>query len=242
MLVAVLSFPGPRHTRREWGSLILDVLVGACGALLAFLRGVTAGRRALLYLVLGNLIAMIPGLNITYGVTHRTTFGVSLFFNLVMVTGMTMISIATVDHLGGFTLLILAAVRDGNDLWTGLVTGTILMTSGMGIRQMMAINDNQRLATTDTMTGVSNRMSLILGLERSLERAQRTGIPTAVLLFDLNEFKRVNDTLGHNAGDVVLAAFATALVHTDQLEPDHHPQPDTSPDPRQVLLVYSGGP
>lgn len=220
-------------------SLPLLDLVGAAGAVLVLLRGVTAGRRTLGHLIVGTLIITLPGLYTVYKISHQMISPTSPVVGLVMVSGMTILAIATVDHLAacranqemvetseplpgighvpylaflaGFALLVVAAVQHGSYPWPGLVVGTILMTSGMGIRQVMTIRDNQRLATTDVMTGVSNRMSLTLALERAIDRAQRTDVPAAVLLFDLNEFKQVNDTLGHDAGDRVLTVFASAL-------------------------------
>lgn len=64
------------------------------------------------------------------------------------------------------------------------------------------------LAATDPLTGLGNRRELW----RALERASLTGSSRVVLLvFDLNDFKFVNDTLGHAEGDRVLVAFAAAL-------------------------------
>jgi diguanylate cyclase (GGDEF)-like protein len=67
------------------------------------------------------------------------------------------------------------------------------------------------LATTDSLTGIANRreFSLILGTE--MNRARRYGTPLSLAMYDLDHFKRVNDTWGHDAGDVVLQSV-TRLV------------------------------
>ncbi|MDH2915307.1 MAG: PAS domain S-box protein [Gallionella sp.] len=66
----------------------------------------------------------------------------------------------------------------------------------------------KRLATTDPLTGVSNRRHLIEQLEMELAHVIRFGKPTAFLMVDIDHFKRVNDTYGHATGDAVLKHFA----------------------------------
>jgi diguanylate cyclase (GGDEF)-like protein len=68
----------------------------------------------------------------------------------------------------------------------------------------------QRLATTDFLTGIANSRSFFETGGREIQRARRYGHPLAVLMFDLDHFKRINDTYGHAAGDrVLLAVTAT---------------------------------
>ena len=72
----------------------------------------------------------------------------------------------------------------------------------------------ERQAMVDSLTGLANRRSLEETLRAELARAARFGDPVAVVLADLDEFKRVNDVYGHPAGDDVLKAFAGALRST----------------------------
>jgi diguanylate cyclase (GGDEF)-like protein len=65
-----------------------------------------------------------------------------------------------------------------------------------------------QLATFDALTGLFNRRMFRNLAERELARARRTGSPYAVLMMDLDLFKRVNDEFGHQAGDRVLAEFS----------------------------------
>ena len=65
---------------------------------------------------------------------------------------------------------------------------------------------------TDPLTGVGNRRRATAALRGAIGRAERMGEDVAVLAFDLDHFKRVNDTLGHEAGDRVLTAFAAMLL------------------------------
>ncbi|SAK81619.1 diguanylate cyclase [Caballeronia pedi] len=66
----------------------------------------------------------------------------------------------------------------------------------------------RRLSTTDPLTGLANRRSLELHLAQEWDSARRRGSPLSVLFIDIDHFKRVNDTLGHAAGDEVLIAVA----------------------------------
>lgn len=68
----------------------------------------------------------------------------------------------------------------------------------------------QRLATTDFLTGICNNRCFFATGEREIQRARRYGRPLGVLMFDIDHFKRVNDTHGHAAGDQVLVAIAAA--------------------------------
>ncbi len=69
-----------------------------------------------------------------------------------------------------------------------------------------------RLSLTDGLTGLWNRRHLALRIEAELSRAVRFGEPFSVLFCDLDGFKPVNDTLGHQAGDTVLIETARRLT------------------------------
>ena len=69
-----------------------------------------------------------------------------------------------------------------------------------------------RLSLTDGLTGLWNRRHLALRIEAELSRAVRFGEPFSVLYCDLDGFKPVNDTLGHQAGDTVLIETARRLT------------------------------
>jgi diguanylate cyclase (GGDEF)-like protein/PAS domain S-box-containing protein len=66
-------------------------------------------------------------------------------------------------------------------------------------------------AAHDPLTGLPNRTRLLESLEEALRRASRTHLNVAVLFLDLDRFKRVNDALGHAAGDDLLISFAQRL-------------------------------
>jgi diguanylate cyclase (GGDEF)-like protein len=80
-------------------------------------------------------------------------------------------------------------------------------------RQLSALlQAREREAISDPLTGLYNRRLAMQRLDEELARARRTGAPVAVALVDLDHFKRVNDRLGHAAGDAVLREAARRLT------------------------------
>uniref|UniRef100_A0A7V5CUP6 diguanylate cyclase n=1 Tax=Acidobacterium capsulatum TaxID=33075 RepID=A0A7V5CUP6_9BACT len=69
----------------------------------------------------------------------------------------------------------------------------------------------QELVTTDGLTGVKNRRAFDEGLQQAWKMSARTKSPLSLLMVDVDHFKRVNDTLGHEAGDDVLRLVAQTL-------------------------------
>ena len=67
------------------------------------------------------------------------------------------------------------------------------------------------LATTDSLTGIANRREFSTILAREVERAKRYGAPMSLAMYDLDYFKRVNDTFGHDAGDYVLQTVSSLV-------------------------------
>jgi two-component system cell cycle response regulator len=69
------------------------------------------------------------------------------------------------------------------------------------------------LALTDELTGLYHRRYLFVHLDELIQRVNQDGINAAVLLFDIDNFKQVNDTYGHAAGDDVLRELAARTTH-----------------------------
>ena len=78
-------------------------------------------------------------------------------------------------------------------------------------RLAQRIADVEALATTDPQTRLRNRMATLGVLATEIERANRYRRPLSIALFDIDHFKRVNDTHGHAIGDDVLRHVATVL-------------------------------
>ncbi len=68
-----------------------------------------------------------------------------------------------------------------------------------------------RQATTDPLTGISNRLKFNDALSAEMRRASRFGTPLSLIMFDIDNFKQINDTFGHHTGDTVLREL-TGLV------------------------------
>ena len=68
------------------------------------------------------------------------------------------------------------------------------------------------LSNRDPLTGLSNRRNFEMQLTREIDRVARSGEPALLLMLDIDHFKKVNDTHGHAAGDVVIKAVADAVA------------------------------
>jgi diguanylate cyclase (GGDEF)-like protein len=68
------------------------------------------------------------------------------------------------------------------------------------------------LSSRDALTGLANRRQFELAIAREVDRVARAGEPALVLMADIDHFKRVNDTHGHAAGDLVIRSVGQALA------------------------------
>jgi diguanylate cyclase (GGDEF)-like protein len=96
------------------------------------------------------------------------------------------------------------------DMPLSMVAASLLVALGVADRlraQRAALSDAERRAQTDPLTGVLNRRSLVERLDGICLRAQARGLPVSLLFIDLDHFKQINDTYGHQAGDACLRAI-----------------------------------
>lgn len=100
-------------------------------------------------------------------------------------------------------------------LWnasTRLVVLAILVGLLGSLRHALVLQRHH--ATTDPLTGAINRRAFQFAAERERLRAQRQGTPLSVAYLDLDEFKTVNDRMGHRVGDELLVDFAAQVEAT----------------------------
>ena len=119
----------------------------------------------------------------------------------------------------------LYAILSGIPLNKDLITGEVFFLSALfmllvvqyayqTIHDILHLDEFKHLANTDALTGMYSRRAILELLEDEFQKAQRFGFPLSVAMIDIDHFKKVNDTLSHLAGDVVLKELG-ALLKTE---------------------------
>jgi len=129
--------------------------------------------------------------------------------------------------LGGFVFSLMGLKVLSVNFWT--VNGMAIGMTAESILLSMAIADRfkrlesekkslekvqahyRELSLTDALTGLHNKRFLLIELNLAVTRARETGIPLSLLLLDLDDFKNINDSLGHRVGDEILATLARSM-------------------------------
>ncbi len=104
-------------------------------------------------------------------------------------------------------------IRGENRLGDPAIEGIILTIHDVSERTLLE-DQLERLASRDPVTGVANRAQLEAHLQNAVTRRDRRGGFAALLLVDLDDFRAVSDTLGHDAGDELLRHAARRLEQT----------------------------
>ena len=130
------------------------------------------------------------------------------------------------DRLGDYVLKQMSLIRSGEDrpLKIRLASGEViqfrckalpdggrLLTYGNVSDLIRETEALERLASIDGMTGLNNRRNFMELAESEWARFKRYGRPLALLMIDVDHFKSVNDTYGHDIGDEVIRAVADTL-------------------------------
>lgn len=87
-----------------------------------------------------------------------------------------------------------------------------IQPAAVAVDNARLFSEVKRLATTDGLTGISNRRHFMLLGQRVFETARRYGQPLSVLILDVDRFKQVNDRYGHAVGDQVLRGVADRIA------------------------------
>ncbi len=171
-------------------------------------------------LVLGA-VAIVAGLTASF----EHTAGLP-FFSILPLLGAayllpTRISIP-LNVVAHVVLGVALAVRPAGMDW--LMLGELSMINGASTAITRYLRDSrnelidelERLAATDALTGLANRGTFELRALRLLDRARRDGAAITLVMFDLDHFKALNDRAGHAAGDAALGRFADLLLTTSR--------------------------
>lgn len=152
------------------------------------------------------------------GLLFAAYFGSCLFFwytyrratagALIIISGF--LAWASVFLIAPWLQAALPAVRVESEVWN---LPKYLVAVGMILVLLEdQIEHNKYLALHDDLTGLPNRRLFLDRLCTAVERARRTDCKAALLVVDLNNFKQVNDELGHHAGDLVLKTVAAIFA------------------------------
>jgi diguanylate cyclase (GGDEF)-like protein len=220
---------------------VLDAAVLTIGVLVVA-RAQRGQRRTPVLLTLAMLgIAMSDGAFVYLTATRQSTATASLYlgwlvglalFSVAAITGRGFVHRDTVAPQAvswmsvwlPFVPLLLASAavftETPEEIRSGPipVIGVVLLLAFSG-RQLLVMSENRSLLATvaeqalrDPLTGVGNRIVFRDRLNHAMQLRQRDGLSVAVLVMDLDDFKVVNDTLGHPVGDELLSLVAERIV------------------------------
>ncbi len=109
------------------------------------------------------------------------------------------------------------------DALFSLLISLLILLGMLGIRKLfIALKHQQeqlqRIANTDILTGLANRRAIIQRLKLETDRSNRNHHPLSLLMFDIDYFKKINDTWGHAAGDSILSAIGEVCRNTRSID------------------------
>jgi len=141
---------------------------------------------------------------------------------LLSLVAMVLVEACTALQWMLYAPLLAAPVYLGGDLhpWWALWVRVVFNAAALPLSGVMFFlaatlhrhrHELETLVRTDMLTGLANRREFMTRLERESHRHARSGRPLSVVLFDVDHFKRVNDTWGHPIGDEVLARVGEIL-------------------------------
>lgn len=190
----------------SWGAGLLVVMLGICRGLLH------VQRRCLMPPILAlSLTTLIVLWAVGFGAERHVLW---LFPLLIAAASLLPLRAAVVFGLVAFLLLLLLEAGPTTEQYLALnaALGATFLLS-LAITQMLLKQTDllADLAITDPLTGAYNRRYLLPQARRHLADYQRYARLSAVLLIDIDNFKEINDELGHVAGDRVLKLFVDLI-------------------------------
>ena len=217
MIIAGIAVEGPEN---RYGELVL--LIGApwvlANVVLGWVYFGTSGSPDRRILFARYAASILVGLGISFamlahgGITAPIVAGLYLkvLFDAVVLARREALETASIS-LAWWLFAVLLSPAD--QMWAVPYQLTLFVVSfGLGSVARRAFTDatsaRLRLAHTDALTGLRNRPGFTQGAERAFAAARLEQRPFAIVAFDLDDFKQVNDTKGHAAGDELLQQVA----------------------------------
>jgi diguanylate cyclase (GGDEF)-like protein len=199
-MAAMRMQPGIIYQPDWFAASIAIAIAASMAALLIARRLSNDGERNVTRARLGAALVMAVAINgMHYSGMEAASFPVGAI--CAAAKGVNTEWLATAVTLLTFAILIVTLMLSRFDARTSFLVGAVSNLNGQIVR----------LATLDTLTGLPNRTTLTERIESAIELARRRNSVFAILFMDLDGFKTINDSLGHSAGDQVLAAFARRL-------------------------------
>ncbi|MEC4718483.1 GGDEF domain-containing protein [Noviherbaspirillum sp. CPCC 100848] len=205
----IRAFFQKTQARTGWVLWLLFVML----FILLVVRDSGIGARALLSAVFVLVMLLVTLVEMWTGPGSRTTFARkltvgSLLLLVISYSGRVVATVVNTSELLPSSSNTLAVVL----IYFVPIAGTLLFCNGLLLLYFeRVIADKHHLATHDELTGLLNRRALVAGGERELRLAQRMHTPITVALADIDLFKQINDTLGHEAGDRAIIEVARLL-------------------------------
>lgn len=194
------------------------LIAAGCTALLAVMARLTPSTPSSRWVLASELATTLVVTGIVATVDHTAAFPYFVVLPVLsasyLLSRAAAVAVAAVAIAGlafalalrpaGFDLLLLGQVALVN-------AGVVIAVWGMRRGRDRLVAELARVSSTDGLTGLANRGTFEQVAERLVRRAQIDETPLALVLFDIDHFKQLNDTHGHAAGDQALRGFAATL-------------------------------